>query len=112
MPEPTKELRSALQRLAQALRDAHHLGPEAQRQLAGLVEEMGRTLDAETPSAEELHHLSDGAARLAQAVQKRDQGMLASARGRLDAAAAEAEAQSFAVGLALRLAETLANIGI
>src|SRR5262245_41590000 len=111
MPEPTPPLRATLHHLAQVLREAHHLGPEAQQQLAALVDELGQALETSAASPAELERLSGETARLAEALKRRDRGMLASVRDRLEEAAVEAEAQApLTVGLARRLAETLANI--
>jgi hypothetical protein len=68
-----------LQELAQRLRAADHLGPEAQQAIADLV----------------------------------DAGLLAAARHRFEAAVTRAELEApMATGIARRLIETLANLGI
>jgi hypothetical protein len=113
MSEPTASLRTILHHLAQILREAHHLGPEAQRQLADLIDELGEALDASPAAPAELGRLSEATASLAEALKTRDQGMLTAVRDRLQGAAVEAEVQApLTVGLVRRIAETLANIGI
>jgi hypothetical protein len=112
MSEQTAQLRGVLHHLAQILREARRLGPEAQRRLAGLVDELGQALDAPTVTPEEVQHLATTAAQLSEALRTRDRGLLAGVRDRLQEAAVEAEAQAPLLGLIRRLAEMLANIGI
>src|SRR5437867_3707152 len=71
-PPPTAaRVQAGLQELAQRLRQADHLEPEAQQALASLVEELSQTLTRpEVPSAE-MAHLAASAAQLAQALQQR-----------------------------------------
>jgi hypothetical protein len=102
-----------LRELAQRLREAPHLGPAAQAELADLVEELGRSLSP-TPVPDAQAHLAESTAHLVQSLhEQKDRGFLAAARKRLEEAAVRAEAEApLASGLAVRLIDTLANLGI
>ena len=118
MPEqPSSELpvrpriQATLHDLAQLLREAHHLEPEAQQALADLVEEMSQSLtQAEAPPAE-MTHLAESVRQLTQALQQRhDTRRL---RERLEAVALRAEAEApMTAGIVRRLLDTLGNLGI
>ena len=111
-PPPTAaRVQAGLQELAQRLRQADHLEPEAQQALASLVEELSQTLTRpEVPSAE-MAHLAASAAQLAQALQQRhDTRRL---RERLEEVALRAETEApVTAGIVRRLLDTLANLGI
>lgn len=111
MSEPVQD---RLTQLAQLLRQARHLGPEAQEELADLVEELGRLLHPEVISSTEATHLVESTAHLAEALHERhDAGLLAAAKERLKEAALRAETKApMATGIARQLIETLANLGI
>src|SRR5207247_2223983 len=114
-PPPAPEAaRANLQMLARLLRDARHLGPEAQRELAELVEELSAALGPDTAPTAETEHLAASAAHLAETLHhQRDAGLLAAARDRLQDAALRAETEApVATGIALRLIDALANLGI
>jgi hypothetical protein len=96
------------------LREAHHLGPEAQQSLAALAEELATTLGSSgVPSAEEVQ-LGLLSGQLIQALQRGDAAApVAATRHRLQEAIAAAEIRApFAAGLARQLLDVLANIGI
>jgi hypothetical protein len=121
MPEPVSsgsqtasQIRACLHDLAEVLREAHHLEPEAQQALADLVDELQAALEPTAVPPAELAHLAESAAHLARALRQRhDAGLLAAARERLEQAAVRAEtAAPLATGLARRFMETLANLGI
>lgn len=113
-PAASANVQGELQQVADLVRSAHHLGPEAQRALADLVEEMGRDLAATSLADPVRQQLAESVARLAQALHERhNEGMLAAAKERLAEAAARAEARApVATGVALRLMDVLANLGI
>ena len=112
-PGPS-DIQNRLQTIAQRLRQAGHLDPQAQKELADIVEELGKTLAACPLPAADMAHLSDSTAHLVQALhEKHDTGLLASARDRLEEAIVRAEAGAPVVaGVARRLVETLSNLGI
>ena len=108
------ELKARLHAVAQRLRQPGPVDPEAKRTLAELVDELSAALGSgEVPPAE-VAHLAESTAHLAEALHEReDAGLLGGARDRLEQAALNAEARApLAVGLARRLLDALANIGI
>src|SRR5262245_20860586 len=115
-PQPSvpPEVRDSLQAVGRLLREAHHLGPEAQQQLAELVDELGQFLGSTTASPAELAHLRDSTTRLAEAVHhQHDEGLLSAARDRVEEAAMSLEARAPTVaGVLRRLLDTLSNLGI
>lgn len=103
---------SRLRHLAQRLREADHLDPEAQKSLADILDELSKSLVPGPESSEQHKHLAESAAHLAEALhQQRDTGLIARARRRLEEAAVRAEAP-VATGIVRRLIDTLANLGI
>lgn len=117
MPEPTpsvEQIRAGLHDLARDLRQADHLEPQAQRALADLLEELNRVLGPAAPPSAETAHLADSVAQLARALHEQHHpSLLEAARNRLQEAAVRAEnAAPIPVGMARRLIETLANLGI
>lgn len=113
-PQAAADVLACLHEVAQFLRQAHHLEPEAQRALADLVDELSRSVNpADLPSVETAH-LAQTTAQLARALdQQHDETVVARARDRLEAAAAQAEVQApLATGLARRVLDVLANLGI
>ncbi|HYT94608.1 MAG TPA: DUF4404 family protein [Gemmataceae bacterium] len=108
------EVQASLVMIGRLLREAHHLGPEAQQTLAGLMDELGRALSSSQASSEELAHLTESTAKLVEAVhQQHDEGVLAAARDRLEEAVIAAEARAPVVaGVARRLLDALSNLGI
>src|SRR5829696_2300660 len=102
-----------LQELARLLRGSRHLGPQVQRELADLLEELAGELESAAPSAH-AEHLAESAAHLAHELhERRGLGPVGAAVQRLNEAAARAEARApVATGLARRLIDVLADIGI
>jgi hypothetical protein len=102
-----------LQELARLLRGAGHLGPQVQRDLADLLEELAGELESAAPSPH-AEHLAESAAHVAHELhQERGVGRVGAAVQRLKEAAARAEAKApVATGLARRLVDVLADIGI
>jgi hypothetical protein len=105
---------SHLQAVAQLLRRADHLGPEAREALAELVDELAGALTAAPVPSAELKHLTESTTHLIQAIGERHHtGVLAAARDRLNEAIVRAETGAPTVaGIARRLVEALSNIGI
>jgi hypothetical protein len=103
-----------LREVAELLRQADHLEPEAQQTLAELVEELGEALATAPLPAEQSAQLAQTAIHLADAVHRQHtQGVLSAARERLDQAAVGVEARApFVAGVARRLLEALSNLGI
>ena len=113
-PQAAADVLTCLHEVAQVLRRAHHLDPEAQQALADLVDELGRSVNpADLPSVETAH-LAQTTLQLARALdQQHDETVVARARERLESAAAQAEVQApLATGLARRVLDVLANLGI
>lgn len=112
-PAVAIDARTRLLELADLLRGARHLGDGDRRELADLVAELAGTIDPAAPSPQAAH-LADAAAHLVRALHERhDAGPIAAARRRLEEATALAEAKApVATGLARRLIDTLADIGI
>jgi hypothetical protein len=113
-PQSAAGAQAKLRELADALRRADHLGPEAQGSLADLVDELSRALPAASLPAADAAHLKESAAHLARAVHdQHDTSLLTGARERLEHAAYRAEASApFLAGILRRLIDTLANLGI
>jgi hypothetical protein len=114
-PAPnTIGVQALLQALAKVLRESRPLGPEAQQALAELFEELGNTLGPDAVPPAQVTHLAESTAHLIHALdQKHDEGVLAAARHRLEQAIVGAETHApFVAGLARRLLDALANVGI
>lgn len=114
MGETENDVRAKLQAISGVLRHADHLGPEARQRLADLVEELSGAIATEQGSSTNAAHLSDSVARLALAIQENHaQGLLESARNRLEQAVVSTEIESpMMSGIASRLIQTLADLGI
>lgn len=108
------EVKSNLQELAQLLRQADHLEPDAQRELADLVDELAKVLGPVASPSAETKHLTDNTAHLVHALhQQHPPGLLAAARKRLEESALRAESEApLATGIVRRLLDALANLGI
>ena len=112
-PEMTSPARETLLKLAPLLREAHHIEPEVQKILADLVDELVRMVDPTAPSVQ-TEHLAETSTHLIQALHRKHHvGLLTAAEERLEEAAARAEAEApVATGIARRLLDTLAGLGI
>jgi hypothetical protein len=113
--EPTlAEVRTVLHMIADLLRHARNLGPEAQGLLADLIDELGVALESPDVPNAEVARLATCAAQLVQAVQEKGKpGVFEAAEDRLERAAVAVE--TGAPGLAnltRRLAEMLSDLGI
>jgi len=113
-PAVPPEVQATLLSVGNLLREARHLGPDAQRTLADLIDELGRALTTSRARPEELQHLADSTATLVEAVRhQHDEGVLTAARDRLEEAVIGAEARAPVVaGVARRLLDALSNLGI
>jgi hypothetical protein len=107
-------VRRHLQELAQVLRRAHHLDPDARQQLIDLVGALSRDLNVDTLAPADKARVAESLADLLRAVREQEAvGPLRATRERLEAAVIEAEAEApVAAGVVRRLLDTLANIGI
>jgi hypothetical protein len=108
----TAGVQASLHALAQALREGQPLDAEARQALAELVDELGDALNS--ASSAEAGRLAESTAHLIQALhQRHDPVRVASARDRLEQSILAAEAQApFLTGLARRVLDALANVGI
>src|SRR5262245_9661174 len=103
MPEQPRDVKATLHAIAGLLRDVQHLGPEGQRTLAELVEELSRALETgDIPSAE-MAQLAETTAHLVDELRQRKKShALPTIRERLEQAALALETQHPVVsGLAL-----------
>ena len=107
-------VQGSLHTIAEILRDPRPLTREVRGVLADLVDELGRVLTTATVPPAEVAHLTESTAQLARAVHRKEHpSLLADARNRLEAAILAAESKApLTAGLARRLLDTLANIGI
>jgi hypothetical protein len=112
-PEPPAAARTDLEEVVPLLREARHIDPEVQRALADLVDELIRVMDPHAPAAQATH-LAESSTQLVKALhRKHHAGLITAAKERLEEAATRAEAEApVATGLARRLIDTLANLGI
>ena len=113
-PSARTPLQQHLHTIAGLLRHERPLRPEAQRLLAGLMDEIGSALEAQTVSPAELNQLAEHVAQLVQAAHAGEEvGFIGQLRERLDEAAAELESRAPRLtGLTRRLIETLSDLGI
>ena len=103
-----------LHELAQKVRDADSLGPQAQRAVADLLDDLAQAIPPATASSAEATHLADSATHLADALRKPPQSSaVPPALARFETAVARAEAKApLASGIARQIIEALANLGI
>jgi hypothetical protein len=108
------EIEARLSDVAAMLEESDSIDPESQRVLVELVDELSKALKAVKNPGKELAHLAESTAHLAESLHhRRDSGLLGKARSRLESAVTNAEAHApVAIGLARRLLDALANIGI
>jgi hypothetical protein len=113
-PPVPPALQASLHTIAEVLRDPHPLSLEAREALAALMDEVGNLLTVPNVPPEALNHLAASTAHLARAAHRRaDEGLLATARDRVEQAILGIEAQApVAAGFARRFLDALANIGI
>ncbi|HWG47473.1 MAG TPA: hypothetical protein VN688_32215 [Gemmataceae bacterium] len=107
-------VQASLHAIAEVLRDPQPLSLETREVLADLMDELGSGLATAPVPPAEVAHLAKSAAQLVQAVHRQAApGLLEDARRRLDVAILAAESKApLIAGLARRLLDALANIGI
>jgi hypothetical protein len=112
--QPSVRVTEALHGLARVLRESPPPGPEAQRLLANLIDELGNAVGSAEMPAVEVAHLADSTAQFVHALHRRHEpGRLAAARDRLEQSVLQAEARApVAAGVARRVLDALANLGI
>jgi hypothetical protein len=110
----SSEVASQLHEIAQLLRTTHHLGPEAQRALAELADELANVLEPPATTPTEAAPLVESTAQVAQALHHEHRfGPLTAARTRLEKMIAGFEGRApHTVDFARRLLDVLANLGI
>jgi hypothetical protein len=111
--ESVAAVRTKLQELVPLLRASGQIEPEARKALADLVDELIRVMDP-NPPAVEAAHLAESSVHLVEALHRQHPvGLIAAAKKRLEDAATRTVAEApVATGLARRLIDTLANLGI
>ena len=108
------EIQARLAELTQRLRDSATLDPESREALGKLVGELSTLLQTTQVPPAEVAELARTTTHLADSLHPHPQpGMLGKVRDQFEQAVLDAEAHApVAVGLARRLMETLANLGI
>jgi len=113
-PQDPTQIQARLRELAQTLREAKHLDPDTQRELAELADELATSGDFSKASSTEVAQLLDTSARVIGTLHQSPQTPVpATLRQRLAEAiyATEARAPVLA-GVAHRLLDVLADLGI
>ena len=112
--EALARLKANLHEVAVLLRDAEHLSPEAQQELASLLDELRDELDPGTGNAEHAAQLAESLANLGRALHARQpQNLLDAARDGVQDALARFEGRAPVVaGIARRFMDALASLGI
>jgi hypothetical protein len=112
-PPTLSEVQARLQEAAQILRQSEAIDPQTHRALSDLVGELSKTLNRAHPPAAEVARLAETTATLTEALHQQEKELPVTLRDRVARAALNAEHHApLASGMALRLLETLANIGI
>src|SRR5262245_49678396 len=109
-PQAISQIQSELHGLAQSLREARHLGPDAQRSLADLLDELRNELHSPALDSAQAAHLAGLVTQLARALhEQRDQGPIDALRTRLQESLGRAEAEAPVLGgVVRRFVDTLA----
>ena len=107
-------VQASLHAIAEVLRQPRPLDHDSREALAALVDELGTSLATAPVPPAEVAHLAESTAKLVQAVHRQAApSVMTAARDRLESAILAVESQSpLAAGLARRLLDALANIGI
>lgn len=107
-------VQTQLRAIAQLLREARRLDPEAQAALADLIDELSRTLESPNVPSAEITRLTECTAQLARAVHEQESpGLMEGARTRLEHAVVAVETETPGLAsLTRRLAEMLSNVGL
>jgi uncharacterized protein DUF4404 len=100
--------------LAQKVREADSLGPQAQRAVADLLDDLAQAIPPATGSSTEATHLAESATHLADTLREpQKSNAVPPALERFETAVARAEAKApLASGIARQIIEALANLGI
>lgn len=108
------EIQARLHEVARLLHSSESLNVESRQALVELVESLGDSLEKSDIPADEIEHLAESTAHLAESLHhQHDQTLLSRARERLEEAVIKTEARSpFVAGIARRLLDALANLGI
>src|SRR5262245_51799618 len=108
------ELQARLHAVAHLLHESSALDPVSRHALTELVDELSAAFQTTPVPPTELAHLAQSTARLAEALHhQHDRGLLGGVRDRFEQAVVSAETHApFATGLARRLLNALANLGI
>lgn len=108
------EVRARLHETATLLQNASGLDAGLRQTLTELLQELGTALAQPAAPPAEVARLAESVAHLADALHARhDQGLVAGARDRLERFMVQAESHApTAVGLAQRLIDAIANLGI
>jgi hypothetical protein len=108
------EIQARLHEVARLLQTSDSLNAESRQALAELVDSLGDSLNKTDIPAGEIEHLAESTAHLAESLHhQHDQTILSRARERLEEAVVKTEARSpFISGVARRLLDALANLGI
>jgi hypothetical protein len=110
----TAAVQMRIHEVAKLLRDSRSMSPEVQAALAELLDSLSTALKEPNSPPAEVTHLAESAAHLADALHRQhDEGFIARAGERLRLAMLQADEHApTAVGLAQRVVDALANIGI
>lgn len=113
-PPSLQEVQTRLREAAQLLRKSGSYDAATQRLLVELVDELNAALKTESIPPAEVARLAESTALLAESLHyQRNRSVLGAARDRLEGALIDAEVHApVAVGVARRLLDALANIGI
>ncbi len=111
--QPKTPVRDEIEELAQRLREADHLDPQARSELAHLLSELAAALEQPQVSVH-TEELAERTAKLVRAVKEQHEpGLIEAARTRLEDTIARAEAKSPVVTeIVLRLVDVIAAFGI
>lgn len=108
------QIQSELRQLAELLRQAGHLAPQAQSSLAELLDELGSELESHGSISAKTEGLTRAVGDVARSLHEQHHAsLLESAQDRLKDAAARAEAEApVATGVVYRFIEALSSLGI
>jgi hypothetical protein len=113
-PANANAVQANLKQLAQLLRQADHLEPEAKDALANLVDQLSQVLDPAALPSEATTQLAANTANLVQNLQpEQNVSLIEAARRRVQDAVYRAETEApVAADIAQRLLDAIANLGI
>jgi hypothetical protein len=113
-PPASEDAAGRLHEIAGRLRAMHHLGPEEQRALADLADQLGMALERPLTASAQTPALAESITHLANALQRgQTGGPLQAVRQRLEEVAAKLEARTPNVAaFAREVVDVLASLGI